>query len=208
MGKHSVKTTPPARLSPAGQNRKPQPRPAPKNNPAPARRPLLQWLGRALGLRSALVAALAALGIYVSITQNVGYQWTWSGYLKGNWDFIREHPHLTPEERLQAKLGFDYAFLNFVKQNTPDDAVILFPRQEHITEKVGNNQLTVNIASKMWVTHFVYPRRIVYRDEAETNPLYRDITHVAICAMHGYEDMDYEVNPQQPFAIFPRTMNE
>jgi hypothetical protein len=105
------------------------------------------------------------------------------------------------------KVGVDYTFLNYVKQNTPENAVILFPLPEHVTEKSGNMQLTDNILSKNWATYFVYPRRVIYKSEAETNPLYGDITHVAICAGHGYEDLEYAVRKRSAYAVLPRRVD-
>ncbi|MDR3269583.1 MAG: hypothetical protein LBT83_11040 [Tannerella sp.] len=205
MAKHTKKTVAAPHVSPTARHaKKPLSRPAPQN-PAPVQRPVQQWLGRAFGLRSILVAGVVALGINLSVTQNSGYAWT-RQHLESNWDFIRQHSNATPDERLQTKLGFDYGFLNFIRQNTPEDAVILFPLPEHVTEKSGNMQLTDNVTTKMWVTHFVYPRRILYKNEAETNPLYNEVTHVAVCASHGYEDLNYRVQQQPAFTVLSKTM--
>jgi hypothetical protein len=61
-----------------------------------------------------------------------------------------------------------------------------------------------DVANKSWVTHFVYPRIALYKDEKETNPLYGQVTHVAIIAGHGYEDLEYEVQEKAAFAVFPK----
>ncbi|MDR1331295.1 MAG: hypothetical protein LBK07_04250 [Tannerella sp.] len=194
MGKKQKKTVAARRVSP--------PVPSPGKREAHGR--VRQWFGRAFGLRSLLVAGVVALGVYLSVTHNAGYRWTWEGYLRGNWDFIRQHPDATLEERLQMKLGFDYSFLSYIVKNTPEDAIILFPPRGVITEEAGGMRLTNNIESKMWVMHFVYPRRVVYRDEAETNSLCSEATHVAICATHGYDDLDYAVEQRAPFAVLPK----
>ncbi|MDR1416364.1 MAG: glycosyltransferase family 2 protein, partial [Prevotellaceae bacterium] len=114
----------------------------------------------------------------------------------------------TLDERYQMKLGFDYVFLNHIKQNTPEDAVILFPLKKCTTEKGGDSQLSGNINSKYWVTHFVYPRRILYKDEQETNSRYSDVTHVAIVAGHGYEDLNYPVMERYYFTVLPKNAAE
>jgi hypothetical protein len=184
-----------ARLRQAPQPAKPQ---APPSNPAK------QWLAKALGFKSLLVTAVLTGIVYYAVDKNTGYNWVWNNLLKGNYTLIRENRNATLDERMQMKLGFDYSFLNYIKKNTPDDAVILLPAPEHIMEKAGNLQLTGSVAAKMWAVHFVYPRRIVYKNEAETNPLYREVTHVAICAGHGYEDLDYPVQEHTTFAIYPK----
>jgi len=169
-----------------------------------AESPVHQWIGRALNLRSLFVAGVTAIGIYASINLNQGYLWMWKGYLVPNWEYIGQNAKATVDKRLEMKLGLDYSFLNYIKQNTPEDAVILFPLPEHIIEKNGDMQLTSNVSWKHWATHFIYPRRIVYKSEAETNPLYEHYTHVAICAGHGYEDLEYGVVEKAAFAIAPR----
>jgi hypothetical protein len=170
----------------------------------PPRSKVKQWLGKALGLKSLLVAAVLTGTVCYTVDKNTGYNWVWNGLLKSNYTMIRQNRHATLDERMQMKLGFDYIFLNHIRKNTPDDAVILLPAAEHITEKADNLQLTGSVATKMWAEYFVYPRRIVYKNEAETNPLYREVTHVAICAGHGYEDLDYPVREHSTFAIYPK----
>ncbi|MDR0711244.1 MAG: hypothetical protein LBF67_02705 [Prevotellaceae bacterium] len=199
---HKRKSLPPARQKKAG-------RPVGKKHPTSARpqkakHPVWQWLGNAFGFRSMAVAAAGCLLLYGGVRGISGYQWVWTSLLKGNWDFIQPRRNASLDERYQMKLGFDYVFCDYIRQHTPEDAVILFPLKEHITEKVENHQLSNNIRSKHWVTHFVYPRRVLYKDEQETNPRYGDVTHVAIVAGHGYEDLDYPVWERAYFAVLPK----
>ncbi|GHV63867.1 hypothetical protein FACS1894199_00790 [Bacteroidia bacterium] len=179
------------------------PQVAPKN-PATPQSSLKQWILCAIGLKSMLLAVVVGLLLYVGIKNNSGYQWAFVNYLKGNWDFIQAHDTLTVGEIYQMKCGFNYTYLNYIKQHTPDSAIILFPLKEHLTEKGGDMQLGGEIGSKMWATHFVYPRRILYKEEAETNPLYKDVTHVAIVAAHGYDDLDYFVQQRAYFDVLPK----
>jgi hypothetical protein len=167
-------------------------------------KPAVCWLKRAFGFRSLLVAVAGGLLLYWTITGNKGYWWVYETLLKDNMEVIWKHRTATLDERYQMKLGFDYVFWNFIKQHTPDSAVILFPRKEHNTEKVENYQLTDKTNNKFWVTHFVYPRRVLYKDEQETNPRYNDVTHVAVVAGHGYEDLDYWVGERTYFTVLPK----
>jgi hypothetical protein len=164
------------------------------------------WLGKILGGRSILVAALGCLLLYGAISKNDGYQWVWKSLLKGNWDFIGEHRNATLDERFQMKLGFDYVFWSYIKNNTPEDAIVLFPLRKYNTEKGGDYQLSGNTNSKMWVSPFIYPRRMLYKDEQETNPLYNEVTHVAIVAGHGYDELDYPVTERTYFAVLPKKL--
>ncbi|MDR1602629.1 MAG: hypothetical protein LBS42_09415 [Tannerella sp.] len=150
------------------------------------------------------VAIAGCFLLYTVISMDEGYRWVWNSLLKGNWAFIQEHRKASLEERNQMKMGFNYAYLNHIKKNTPEDAIILFPLQKHVTEQSGDMKLGDDITSKSWVTHFVYPRRALYKDEEATNPLYSQVTHVAVIAGHGYEDLDYEVPAKPAFAVFPK----
>ncbi|MDR2448849.1 MAG: hypothetical protein LBD52_02690 [Prevotellaceae bacterium] len=164
----------------------------------------LRGLKKAFGFKSLMIAVAGGLLLYWTITENKGYWWVYEKLLKGNMETIWQYRTATLDERYQMKLGFDYVFWNFIKQHTPDDAVILFPLKEHNTEKAGNSQLTGRTNSKYWVTHFVYPRRVLYKDEQDINPHYNDVTHVAIVAGHGYEDLDYRVSERTYFTILPK----
>ncbi|MDR2814678.1 MAG: hypothetical protein LBB79_08525 [Prevotellaceae bacterium] len=206
MAKHAHKeTTPPSAGpkkagKPAGKKR-PVAAPAPPQSP---KHPMLRWLGGAFGFKSMALAVVGGLLFYGAAHDNSGYQWVWTNLLKGNWDFIQKHRKATLDERYQMKLGFDYVFCSYVRDNTPEDAVILFPLKKYNTEKGGDYQLTRAINVKNWVTHFVYPRKALYKDEQETNPRYHDVTHVAIIAGHGYEDLDYPVRERSYFTVLPK----
>jgi hypothetical protein len=185
---------------PTDKKKRRTPPPPPKEKGTPTGR----WLKKVSGFRSIVVALAGGLLLYWLITGNSGYWWVWEKLLKGNMETIWEHRTATLDERYQMKLGFDYVFWNFIKQNTPDTAVILFPLKELNTEKGGNAQLTDKTNSKYWVTHFVYPRRVLYKDEQDTNPRYNDVTHVAIVAGHGYDDLDYRVSERTYFTVLPK----
>jgi hypothetical protein len=162
------------------------------------------WLSKAFGIRSIVVTIVVGLLLYKGISMDKGYQWVWESLLKGNWEHIQVHRKASIEERNQMKLGFDYAYLNYIKKNTPEDAIIMFPLRTHITEQSGKQKLSSSINSKSWVTHFLYPRTALYKDEKDTNPLYDKVTHIAIVAGHGYEDLDYEVKEKDAFTVLPK----
>jgi hypothetical protein len=164
------------------------------------------WWSRAFGVRSIVVAIVGGLFLYKGISMDNGYRWVWENLLKGNWKYIQVHRRASIEKRNQMKLGFDYDYLNYIKKNTPEDAIILFPSKTHITEQSGKQKLSHNINSKSWVTHFIYPRTALYKDEKETNPLYDKVTHIAIIAGHGYEDLEYTVKEIQAFIVLPKKM--
>jgi hypothetical protein len=178
-----------------------------KTIPRKPQNPLRQWFWHAFGFKSIGLALLSGLLVYAAMRKNSGYTWVWTNYLKGNWEFIKAHDTATIEQINEMKIGFNYVFLNYVKKHTPDTAVILFPLRSQITEKGGNMQLGIDVSVKMWATHFVYPRRILYKDEYGENPLYDSVTHVAIAAAHGYDDLDYFVQKRAYFDVLPKKIN-
>jgi hypothetical protein len=183
------------------QKRKSQPAASFPNN---RQTPGSNWWVNTFGIRSIIVAIVGGLLFYGGISMNEGYQWMWNSLLIGNWKHIQANRQASLEERNLMKLGFNYAYMNFVKKNTPEDAVILLPLRTHLTDAAGNQQLGADMTVKTFVTHFVYPRTVLYQDEKETNPLYNEVTHVAIVAGHGYEELDYEVAEKPAFAVFPK----
>ena len=177
---------------------------APKPRPEVRTGRRTSWWIQAFGIKSLAIGVAGVFLLYAGMSMNEGYKWVWDGLLKGNWQFIRAHQKATIEERYAMKIGFDYSYLNYIKKNTPEDAILLFPLKEHIEEAIGNQKLSGNISNKKWVTHFLYPRRTLYQDEKDKNPLYNQVTHVAIAAGHGYEYLEYAVNERPPFAVFPK----
>lgn len=170
--------------------------------------PMTKWLGNVFGPKSIGLAILGAILLNFCISENQGYNWAWNVLMKENWKSVRKYPNATIDERNQMKLGFNYVFLNHIVQNTPEDAIILFPYKDQIQDKGGEYQLSHDIAVKPYVTHFIYPRKAVYKDEAATNPYYKKVTHVAIIAGHGYEDLDYDVYQRTYFTIMPKKAND
>lgn len=161
-----------------------------------------KWIAQVLGWRSLLVSLLFIGIVYKVIETNSGYNWVWNSLLKGNWELTRKYAGLTLDQRYEMKTGFNYSFLNYIKTHTPDTAVILFPERQYITEKGGNMQLGVEITNKMWVTHFIYPRVPLFQGSSDSVFL-SSVTHVAICAAHGYENLPYPVYKRTYFDVLP-----
>lgn len=150
-------------------------------------RRLSQWLLCMFGGRSLLLSLLFIGLVCVVIKNQNSYHWVWNTLLKGNWEQIRKHPDLTLDQRYEIKLGQDYTFLNYIKNNTSDTAIILFPDKQVLTGKISRFQLGPNLTGKMWVTHFIYPRIPLYAGSADTNyTTYKFVTHQVILNEHGY----------------------
>ena len=135
-----------------------------------------------------------------------GYPWLVS-MLRSNAELIHRYPDLTIEQKNEAKQGFPYSFMNFVKANTPPDAVILFPprdtllRVPELKDRPSNSSSLRNLG---WASYFIYPRRMVYADDT-LSPLRSRVTHVAILGKHGYEYLPLPVDLSRvpAFTVIP-----
>jgi hypothetical protein len=65
---------------------------------------------------------------------------------------IIKYPLASYEEKMRLKWDDFYNYMNFIKENTPEDAVIMFPPKIRPWLSAGNEQL---------VRYFLYPRRIL-----------------------------------------------
>ena len=79
------------------------------------------WLAK-----NVLFMILALLLVKYTLTKQPAYHWVYSSLLKENMATIKKHPELTFEEKMKMKLGVDYDYLLFIKQATPENAVILY----------------------------------------------------------------------------------
>lgn len=147
-----------------------------------------RWLACVFGGRSLLLSLLFVGAVCMAIKNNDGYHWVWNGLLKGNWELIRKYPDLSLEQRSEMKMGANYVFLNYIKNNTPDTAIILFPEKQVLTKKFAGFQLGPDVTTKMWVTHFIYPRIPLYRGSEDTTcAVYKSATHRVVLGENGYK---------------------
>lgn len=139
-----------------------------------------------------------------------GYKWVWDTLVMGNLKIIRQNSNLSLQKKWEIKLGFDYSYLNYIKNNTPDDAIILMPAYAEIYpegEKSDfNTRDSGGIKNKAWATYFLYPRKLVYQDEKDLNPFYDKANYVAIVNFMGYDRLNYTVGDKQKYQILPKNL--
>ena len=126
---------------------------------------------------------------------------------------IKDYPlkSTTIEQRYHIALRNIYAYIQSIKDNTPEDAVILYPShdsffpkdREHIFHNTG-------ISNKMWAIRFLYPRIIVTPSELEQSSYKNKITHVAIVNGYGFEYLPYKdkLNKRALFDVMPVNITE
>ncbi|MDR1918547.1 MAG: hypothetical protein LBQ65_02740 [Tannerellaceae bacterium] len=158
----------------------------------------LRWF-----VKNAFVASIVGVLVFQCIEEQAGYHWVYDTLLKGNMQTIRQYPDLTVDQRNELKLGFDYAYLRFLKNATPEDAVILYPSQEDFFPEDKPSPFKHEISNKVWGLRFLYPRKLVLPSEMETSRYASAITHVAIVNGRGYERLSYTVSDIQEHGVRP-----
>ena len=147
-------------------------------------------------LVNVVVLLLSLFFVMILMKKVDGYKWVRETLFKENLDFIKKNGSLTTDQKLEAKLGFDYAYVRMLK-DSPENAVILMPTRTYIdTIRKQNQAISMNSAgifNATWSEYFLYPRKIVFEDERDKNPLYKKVTHVAILSYRGYEKLNYQV---------------
>lgn len=155
-------------------------------------------------INNVLVAIGLLILLYVIYKSVPGYQFVLDRLVLANLKIIQENPNLTVNQKYEAKLGFDYRYIHYVKQNTPEDAVILMP-PDSIFEKSDFNQRGAwGVKKKTWDTYFLYPRTVISEQDSASYPeLYNKITHVMIVDGWGYDKLNYAVQTKHPYTVLP-----
>lgn len=120
-----------------------------------------------------------------------------------NLETIRHYSRTTTDNRFEMKLGLSHVYLRYVKENTPENAVILLPGKEAFYPEGEERIFSGEPYNKLWAIRFLYPRRVIIPSELGKTPWSEKITHVAIVNGRGYEYLDYEVEQKAPHAVLP-----
>lgn len=134
------------------------------------------------------------------------YDWVYNALLKQNMQLINQYPDVSFEQKMALKLGASYEYLYYIKQQTPPDAVILYPSADAF--RVKGNPFTQEIHNKLFATRFLYPRRLVQREELQKSPYADKITHVAIVNGVGLDLLPYQADSTIQHAVLPLYPNK
>lgn len=155
-----------------------------------------KWL-----LKNVSFLILAILLVSYALSKQPGYQWVYFGLLKGNMATIKKYPELTYEQKMQMKLGTSYGYLLYIKQSTPENAVILYPPTNAFRTK--DSPFTQNIDNKIYATRFLYPRKLVLESELLMSKYADQITHIAIVNGIGKDKLTYPVDSTVQHGVYP-----
>ena len=154
----------------------------------------------------ALIVVLFLLNKFV-ISIQPGYNWAYN-MLQKNLEYTRLYAQTTTDNRFEMKLGLSHVYLRYLKENTPENAVILLPPKEAFYPEGEERIFSGEPYNKLWATRFLYPRRVVIPSELGVTPWSEKITHVAIVNGRGYEYLDYEVPEKTPHIVLPIHLNQ
>ena len=156
-----------------------------------------KWL-----FKNILFLLLAFLLVKLTFTEQPAYKWVYYNLLKGNMSLIKQYPDISFEQKMQMKLGVNYEYLYFIKQSTPEDAVILYPSQEAFSKK---GSPFAHIYNKIYATRFLYPRKLVLESELGVSKYADKINYVAIVNGEGKDKLSYPVDSIYQNGVLPIT---
>lgn len=108
-------------------------------------------------------------------------------------------PELTMDDKRYFKIA-NYWYLDYLKKQCPQDAVVLLPPSSAVDTSEEMNLLS----NSEWVSYFLFPRLCISLDEKDAKPLlYSKVTHVAIVRGWGYELLPYTPTQILDEAVFP-----
>jgi hypothetical protein len=108
-------------------------------------------------------------------------------------------PELTLEDKRLFKIE-DYWYIQFIRDHTPMNAVILLPPKSAVDSTAEFNFIN----SSEWMEYFMFPRLCISEDEKNTKPeLYSKVDYVAIVNGWGYDKLHYVPQTHPSEGIFP-----
>lgn len=150
-----------------------------------------------------------------------GYKWVNHTFIKMNRQNLQIMDTFDIDERYGAKLGANFNYLRIIRDNTPEDAIIIMPDQSLSVpppDAPPNSPKFTDVYVKPASMYFLYPRTLIYDEQdrplmedgtanPRADPDYEEkrkkATHVAIMYGQGYEKLDYQVKQRQYYGVVP-----
>jgi hypothetical protein len=153
--------------------------------------------------KNAIIGLIIYLIVFQLIEKQPSYNWAYNTLIKKNYELIKENDTLSLDQKWESKLGYTCSYWKYLRDNTPEDAVILFPTHDIFIPEGKKTLFVGEPAVKIEALRFLYPRKIVHHDEIETNKYGKQLTHVAIANGWGYEYLEYPVANRAENTVLP-----
>lgn len=164
-------------------------------------RSVMRYVGNKL-LLNVVAGCVAFFCIWAGAKCFPSYTWVHKALLVENYKVASANKHLTPDQVREVKLGFNFSYLMFIKERTPDDAVIWMPESKAYFPEGKDSPFTREILSKLYRLRVLHPRKVV--DAVESGNKYaQQITHVAIIHGQGAEKLNYSLGEVPDYALYP-----
>jgi hypothetical protein len=168
-----------------------------------------------------LLFGLIAVLFLVWCNKNVlSYNWVYNSLLKDGYKYCglvqneinnrtqgvsdpKMKRQIAYDTKYEAKIGTEFMILKMIRDNTPPNAIILFPPPLILTQKTTELTLRYEIGMKPWASHFLYPRTIVYEQEKGKNPFYEKAQYIFVLHGWGFDHLDYEPKQRNQVDILP-----
>jgi hypothetical protein len=153
--------------------------------------------------KNIIIGLCVYFAIHYIIDKHKSYNWSYNTLMKDNYNTIKKYKALSLDRKWEIKLGYTFTYWKYLRDNTPENAVILYPPHDAFFPKEKKTQFTGEPANKIAASRFLYPRKLVSHNEIETNRYGKQLTHVAIVNGWGYEYSGYPVNNKVDNTVLP-----
>lgn len=194
-------------------------KPIEKHAPVPVH-PVGNWLSFLFKPYNLLFGSIAIAILMILYSLMPSYNWVYNKLLRDGYDYCnlvqKEIDNRTQSVRdpvmkrviaydtkYEAKIGVEFMLLKMIRDNTPTNAVILFPPPLIVSQKTSYLTLRYEFSMKPWVSHFLYPRTVVYEQEKGKNPFYEKAQYILILHGWGYDHLDYKPDKQTAIDFLP-----
>lgn len=159
-------------------------------------------------MKNLLIAAAVYMLCPSLVKSNAGYQWAIEGYCKSNLQGINDMKAqglTSPDQILESRLGYDYAFIEMIRKSTPENAIVFYPSREDFTAtaKLSGVPFSGNLCDKLAAVRFLYPRHVVVKEELGHTSWSRRLTHVAILGNRWRQLLPYKLPQSVMISVLP-----
>lgn len=154
-----------------------------------------------------LIGGLLAGLIIAACFKQPGYKFV-KEMLEGNYKVIKNNLHASIDQRFEAKLGTTYKACQYIRQNSPDTAVLLWPDNDDFSPQGTNSGFANEMGNKMYGLRFLHPRKLVTKKELSVLQNKDAITHVVVVHDSCREYLPYPLAGHIEFAVLPIDKNQ